>query len=194
MSIARLAARLKTAGFSRLSLQFAPQIPGTPFAIRGETKEERMAGMNRWVNRRMIEEAMDAHELGVSPDEFAHRQAVEGSGTPVALGAGLGGAAGYSLASKYPEHAVTKHLGKGPGGAPLTAALLGTLIGAGTGYGYHQVTKDRRLRDAYEAYTGAAIEHMRYPRPVSALPQKRQDEGSAAALTPTLLHTAPSVL
>lgn len=181
MSMTKLAARLKLAGPHDMSLQLQQAIPGTPFVMRGgEVKEERLPGMRRWVDRDMLERAMAAQDAGTPQAEYLadeeSRSLLRGS----LGGAGLGAISGYTLRDMIPHKGISK--------SPLQSALLGSLLGAGAGTAAHYINGGERSSDAAEAYRGAARE-----RPASALPQDRQDQSSAAASTPLLLHTGPSV-
>lgn len=182
MAFRVLSERLKIAGPHDLSLQFLQPIPGTPFALRGgEKKEERLPGMRRWVDRDMIQRAMGAQGDGEGFDDYLASENRRNLVQKLLGGAGVGALSGHSAASSI-------------GQSPLSSAIAGALLGAGVGGAWHLLSGDRREDDAAEAYLGAQGELARFPRPRSALPQNRQDESSAAAVPPALLHTGPSLV
>ena len=182
----RLAALVKQADLSNLQVGFRHQIAGTPFALQGsEMKDERLPGMRRWVDRDMIQRAMQARAQGMSEDEFMRHEGGRNSFVSPLLGAGVGASLGHGA----PDW-MTNHLpGKAQG--PLARSIIGGLLGAGAGAAYHAYKGDDRRGDAHEAWFGAGQNEKAHPR--SALPTERRSEGSSSAVPPTLLTTAPAV-
>ena len=195
MSPRELKLRAKLAWLDNLELQLSQAIPGTPATLRSsDAKAERLPGMRRWVNRDAVERAMVAYDAGVAPEEF---MASEGSrsGLGKALGsAAFGGAAAGLLAHKNQDNSFVQAMSQRTGGhGPLAAALLGALASGGATAVSHAMGAGKRRDDALEAYQGARLDAFRNPRPkLTALPQDRQDEASAASVAPRLLHVAPS--
>lgn len=181
MAFRKLAERLKMAGPLDVTPQFLYGLPGTPFAIRGgDGHEDRLPGMRRWVDRAMLQRALQGQDQGMSLDEYLSREDRHSLTRKIIGGGTIGGIGGMAIANSH-------------GRAPLASAIMGLLAGAGVGAGMHLGTADSRDDAAVEAYLGAQEEVAKYPRPRSALPQGRFDESSAYAVPPTLLHTGPSV-
>ena len=182
----RLAELVKQADLSNLQLGFRHQIGGTPFTLQGsEMKDERLPGMRRWVDRDMLQRAMEARAHGMSEDQFVRQEGGRNSVMAPLMGAGIGASMGHGA----PSWLTSRLPGKMQG--PLAQSLIGGLLGAGAGLGYHMYKGNDRRNDAHEAWFGAGQNEKAHPR--SALPQQRRSEGSASAVAPTLLTTAPAV-
>lgn len=178
--------RTKTAAPHALSLQLSQQIPGTPLVLRGgEIKEERLPGMQRWVDRDMIQRAYAGLSDGISPDELVADEGARGSVLYPAAGAGAAALAANSMGADLAQLAPS--LGKH---GPLAAVLASALAGGVAGGVYQHASAPKRERDMREAIVGAQRDMAQYPRhPGHAIPQNQKEQGSASAEVPTLLSS-----
>lgn len=129
-------------GVAKVAYEFGvgTNLPGTPFNVGTnlKSKEERLPGMNSWVDRDLLERALQGTSEGLDAQALVNMEADRGSLMHPALGA-LGAGA-----------AVKKYLPK----SGNTGAVLAALLGAGGGALYNQFTAGDRRDSMVDALRG----------------------------------------
>jgi hypothetical protein len=133
-------------GLQKIAIEFGGgvAVPGTPFSVGAnlKNKDERLPGMSRWVDRDVLERAMQGTDQGLDAQALVDQEMHRGN-----LMHPLMGAAAAAALTKY----------KLPG-AGNVGALLAALTGAGAGSVYNHVTADSRGKDMMEALRGTYAE------------------------------------
>jgi len=122
-----------------------PFLPGVSLGIKDQ--RERLPGMDRWVPRSSMERGFQYADSGFDPEAVADLEAKRGViEHPV-----MGGLAGAGLMAKFaPKSGVI-----GP--------VLAGLAGMGLGTVYNHATRDERVREGLEAFSGAQREREKFP-------------------------------
>lgn len=148
-------------GVKQADSSFSVGLPGLGFST--SSRDERLPGMSRWAPREYIEQAYDALDRGTNPSVLVEQAAREGGALHPAIGAALGGLAGYKL---YPKSGM---------GAPS----LGALLGATAGSMYNNLTAGDRARRMSEAIRG--VYHENTPLPTAQAPVTKVVSGASEA-------------
>jgi hypothetical protein len=129
-------------GINKVAMEFGvgTNLPGTPLNVgySHKSKEERLPGMNRWVDRDVLERALQGTSDGLDAQALVDLEGDRGRLSHPALGALLGGG-------------LTKHFLPKSGNA---GAALASLIGAGSGALYNQATAGDRRDSMVDALRG----------------------------------------
>jgi hypothetical protein len=137
-------------------------LPGTPIGLNFGTKQERLPGMNKWVDRDIIERAYEALDAGLDPQAIMERESERGNLKHPAIGGGMAAALAHF---NLPKASPSSTLVAGAGGAALGAL-------------YNRFTAKNRASDAAEALKGIARERG---------PIRGQDRMTASENTPMIV-------
>lgn len=138
-------------------------LPGMSVGFKDQ--RERLPGMSRWVPRSTVERGFDYTDEGIDPQAISELEADRGSITHPLLGAALAAAGAHKF---LPQSGII-----GP--------LLGGLVGGGLGTLYHQATKERRVEEGLEAYSGAQREREKFP--IRRHPTQTANESTPLAIS-----------